>query len=156
CAACKCLRRKCPADCILAPYFPSWNPQRFAPVHNVFGAANMAKMLEQVPAHLRGQAADCMIFEAAMRMIDPVYGSAGIISKLQQQIKQMQIMKIQGEVALHQAQTILHLQQLGDKSNTDPGASRRADADSNNGQHYELDLDEFYVNFISSLNPKPF
>ncbi|CAM8906438.1 unnamed protein product [Rhodiola kirilowii] len=106
CAACKCLRRKCVMGCILAPYFPSTNPQRFASVHKVFGAANITKMLEQVPIHLRGQAADSMIFEAETRMKDPVYGSAGIISQLQQQIAHVQgeIMKIKGEIARHNAQ----------------------------------------------------
>ncbi|CAM8946888.1 unnamed protein product [Rhodiola kirilowii] len=106
CAACKCLRRKCVMGCILAPYFPSTNLQRFTSVHKVFGAANITKMLEQVPIHLRGQAADSVIFEAETRMKDPVYGSAGIISQLQQQIAHVQgeIMKIQGEIARHNAQ----------------------------------------------------
>lgn len=45
CAACKSLRRRCPPDCVLAPYFPSTNPERFSCVHKVFGASNITRML---------------------------------------------------------------------------------------------------------------
>ncbi|KAF7843136.1 protein MANNAN SYNTHESIS-RELATED 1-like isoform X1 [Senna tora] len=90
CAACKSLRRKCPQDCVLAPYFPSSNPQRFASVHKVFGAGNITKMLQQLPEHLRGEAAECMCIEASLRVEDPVYGCVRIVSQLQQQIIQTQ------------------------------------------------------------------
>ena len=46
CAACKYLRRICPSDCIFSPYFPSNNPRRFACVHRIHGASNVAKMLQ--------------------------------------------------------------------------------------------------------------
>jgi len=46
CAACKYLRRRCPKDCIFAPYFPPSNLERFVCVHKIFGASNVAKMLQ--------------------------------------------------------------------------------------------------------------
>ncbi|PQM34376.1 serine/arginine-rich splicing factor RS41 isoform X1 [Prunus yedoensis var. nudiflora] len=46
CAACKYLRRRCPSDCIFFPYFPPNNPERFASVHRIYGASNVAKMLQ--------------------------------------------------------------------------------------------------------------
>ena len=46
CAACKLLRRRCTRDCVFAPYFPPDEPQKFANVHKVFGAANVNKMLQ--------------------------------------------------------------------------------------------------------------
>jgi hypothetical protein len=46
CAACKYLRRRCDPDCVLAPYFPASHPQRYACVHHVFGASNVARMLQ--------------------------------------------------------------------------------------------------------------
>lgn len=46
CAACKYLRRRCSQDCILSPYFPPSNPRRFACVHRIFGASNVARMLQ--------------------------------------------------------------------------------------------------------------
>lgn len=51
CAACKLLRRRCARDCVFAPHFPPDEPQKFANVHKVFGAANVNKML-QVLSHL--------------------------------------------------------------------------------------------------------
>ncbi|GMG98198.1 hypothetical protein Nepgr_000038 [Nepenthes gracilis] len=80
CAACKFLRRRCSQDCIFAPYFPSSNPKRFSGVHKIFGASNVSKMLQQLPVHLRAEAAECMSFEATSRIRDPIYGCAGIIT----------------------------------------------------------------------------
>ncbi|KAJ6410744.1 hypothetical protein OIU84_007491 [Salix udensis] len=85
--SCKYLRRRCPSDCIFSPYFPSHNPQRFACVHRIHGACNVAKMLQQLPAeHLRAEAANSLYYEAQCRTRDPVYGCVGIISSLHQQI----------------------------------------------------------------------
>ncbi|XP_010278070.1 PREDICTED: LOB domain-containing protein 24-like [Nelumbo nucifera] len=106
CAACKSLRRRCPQDCTLAPYFPSTNPQRFACVHKIFGASNITKMLQQLPVHQRAVAADCISFEASSRVRDPVYGCVGIITQLHQLIlvAQRELAEIQGQVALYGAQ----------------------------------------------------
>ncbi|KAM7277092.1 hypothetical protein ACFE04_018958 [Oxalis oulophora] len=109
CAGCKFLRRKCSADCVLAPYFPPNNPQRFASVHRIFGASNVTKMLRQLPEHLRGDAADCMAFEASLRIADPVYGCVGIISHLQQQIFEVEneIARTRAEIAFQNAQQLV-------------------------------------------------
>ncbi|XP_075666039.1 LOB domain-containing protein 24-like [Castanea sativa] len=114
CAACKSLRRRCTKDCVLAPYFPPTNPQRFACVHKIFGASNITKMLEQLPVHLRPMAADCMSFEASSRVEDPVYGSVRIISQLQEKIieAQSELVKTNGEIAFHNAQQQLQQQQM--------------------------------------------
>ncbi|KAJ0971748.1 hypothetical protein J5N97_019707 [Dioscorea zingiberensis] len=45
CAACRKLHRRCNQDCVLAPYFPASQPEKFAQVHKVFGASNVIKML---------------------------------------------------------------------------------------------------------------
>jgi hypothetical protein len=45
CAACKYLRRRCHSDCIFSLYFPPNDPQRFASVHKIYGASNVAKIL---------------------------------------------------------------------------------------------------------------
>ncbi|CAN1167952.1 LOB domain-containing protein 1 [Linum perenne] len=90
CAGCKFLRRRCPQDCILAPYFPPSNPQRFAFAHKVFGASNVTKLLQAVPEGMRAIAADCISYEACLRVKDPVYGCAGIIYQLEKQIKEVE------------------------------------------------------------------
>ncbi|KAL7198580.1 hypothetical protein ACSBR2_020966 [Camellia fascicularis] len=102
CAACKSLKRKCSQDCILAPYFPANNSERFACVHKIFGASNVTKMLKQLPIQSRAEAADCMAIEASSRIQDPIYGCIKTIFELQQQIIQIhyEIAKIQCQTAL--------------------------------------------------------
>ncbi|KAH0465284.1 hypothetical protein IEQ34_005387 [Dendrobium chrysotoxum] len=99
CAACKYLRRRCSEDCILAPYFHPSNPYRFACVHKIFGASNIARMLQHLPVHKRAQAADAMAWEAYWRVQDPVYGSNAIIAHLQHEIS-----KAQNELEMTRAQ----------------------------------------------------
>lgn len=62
--------------------------------------------MQELGEHLRAEAADCMCFEASLRVKDPVYGCVGIISQLQHEIIQTQndIIKIKGEIAFHNAQ----------------------------------------------------
>ncbi|KAJ7944394.1 LOB domain-containing protein [Quillaja saponaria] len=91
CAACKFLRRKCTQECVFAPYFPPDNPKRFADVHKVFGASNVAKLLNELNASQRDDAVKSLAYEAEHRLRDPVYGCVGLISILQHKLKQMQI-----------------------------------------------------------------
>ncbi|KAG1348051.1 LOB domain-containing protein 4 [Cocos nucifera] len=90
CAACKLLRRRCAQDCIFAPYFPADEPQKFANVHKVFGASNVSKLLQELPAHHRSDAVSSLVYEANARVRDPVYGCVGAISSLQRQIESLQ------------------------------------------------------------------
>ncbi|XP_022740542.1 LOB domain-containing protein 36-like isoform X2 [Durio zibethinus] len=90
CAACKFLRRKCTQECVFAPYFPPDNPQKFANVHKVFGASNVAKLLNELNASQREDAVNSLAYEAEARLRDPVYGCVGLISILQHRLKQVQ------------------------------------------------------------------
>ncbi|XP_062158816.1 LOB domain-containing protein 24-like [Alnus glutinosa] len=101
CAACKYLRRRCHSDCIFSLYFPPNDPQRFASVHKIYGASNVAKILQQLPLTLRAQAAETLYFEAKCRIEDPVYGCVGIISQLYQQLHngESELAKTQAEIA---------------------------------------------------------
>ncbi|XP_031273564.1 LOB domain-containing protein 15-like [Pistacia vera] len=89
CAACKLLRRRCAEECPFSPYFSPHEPQKFASVHKVFGASNVSKMLMEVPESQRADAANSLVFEANLRLRDPVYGCMGAISTLQQQIQSL-------------------------------------------------------------------
>ncbi|CAL1408739.1 unnamed protein product [Linum trigynum] len=91
CAACKFLRRKCTPECVFAPYFPPDQPAKFASVHRVFGASNVAKLLNEIPAAQRDDAVNSLAYEAEARLNDPVYGCVGFISKLQHRLKQLQL-----------------------------------------------------------------
>ncbi|KAI3794079.1 hypothetical protein L1987_36704 [Smallanthus sonchifolius] len=91
CAACKFLRRKCTQECVFAPYFPPDQPQKFANVHKVYGASNVAKLLNDLPATQREDAVNSLAYEADARLRDPVYGCVGLISILQHRLKQVQM-----------------------------------------------------------------
>ncbi|XP_038994713.1 LOB domain-containing protein 24-like [Hibiscus syriacus] len=106
CAACRYLRRKCPPDCIFSPYFPPNVPQRFVSVHRIYGASNVAKLLQQLSPHLRAEAAESLCMEVQYRIEDPVYGCVGLISSLQQQIHdaEKQLAKTQAEIAFLKSQ----------------------------------------------------
>ncbi|CAN1221241.1 LOB domain-containing protein 36 [Linum grandiflorum] len=91
CAACKFLRRKCTQECVFAPYFPPDQPTKFASVHRLFGASNVAKLLNEIPAGQREDAVNSLAYEADARLRDPVYGCVGLISILQHKLKQLHI-----------------------------------------------------------------
>ncbi|EOY34664.1 hypothetical protein QUC31_018328 [Theobroma cacao] len=90
CAACKLLRRRCAEECPFSPYFSPHEPQKFAAVHKVFGASNVSKMLMEVPESQRADAANSLVYEANLRLRDPVYGCMGAIVTLQQQMQTLQ------------------------------------------------------------------
>ncbi|GMH13327.1 hypothetical protein Nepgr_015168 [Nepenthes gracilis] len=107
CAACKVLRRRCADKCVLAPYFPPTDPLKFAIAHKVFGASNIIKLLQDLPESQRADAVSSMVYEANARLRDPVYGCAGAICQLQEQVNELQ-----AQLAKAQAEMVnMHLQQ---------------------------------------------
>ncbi|CAL9131318.1 unnamed protein product [Musa acuminata var. zebrina] len=133
CAACKLLRRRCAQDCPFSPYFSPHEPQKFALVHKVFGASNVSKMLmvghsqlllfllmslqvlmqtlcvvvvvvkQEVPEPQRADAANSLVYEANLRLRDPVYGCMGAISALQQQVQALEaeLQAVRAEILKH-------------------------------------------------------
>ncbi|KAI3761965.1 hypothetical protein L1987_52388 [Smallanthus sonchifolius] len=101
CAVCKYFRRRCPPDCIFAPHFLNDNQQRFTCVHKIYGASNLGKLLQDTPMQLRAVAVESLYYEAKCRIQDPVYGCAGIIWSLHQQIQiaQSQLARARAEIA---------------------------------------------------------
>ncbi|KAG8378800.1 hypothetical protein BUALT_Bualt07G0022600 [Buddleja alternifolia] len=90
CAACKFLRRKCLPGCIFEPYFPPEEPQKFVNVHKIFGASNVAKLLNDLLPNQREDAVNSLAYEAEARVRDPVYGCVGAISFLHRQVERLQ------------------------------------------------------------------
>uniref|UniRef100_A0A0D9WD76 LOB domain-containing protein n=1 Tax=Leersia perrieri TaxID=77586 RepID=A0A0D9WD76_9ORYZ len=103
CAACKLLRRRCAQECPFSPYFSPLEPHKFASVHKVFGASNVSKMLLEVHESQRGDAANSLVYEANLRLRDPVYGCMGAILNLQQQVH-----ALESELAAVRAQIVSH------------------------------------------------
>ncbi|KAF2295191.1 hypothetical protein GH714_031999 [Hevea brasiliensis] len=56
----------------------------------VFGASNVAKLLNELSTAQREDAVNSLAYEAEERLRDPVYGCVGLISILQQRLKQLQ------------------------------------------------------------------
>ncbi|KAK4492007.1 hypothetical protein RD792_002795 [Penstemon davidsonii] len=106
CAACKILRRRCVEKCVLAPYFPPNDPLKFTTAHRVFGASNIIKFLQELPEPQRADAVSSMVYEANARLRDPVYGCAGAICQLQNQVNELQqhLAKAQAELVTMQFQ----------------------------------------------------
>lgn len=90
CAACKFLKRRCTPNCQFAPYFRSDEPKKFAKVHKVFGASNVSKILNEVPEDQREDTVNSLVFEAEVRLQDPVYGCIGAIASLQHKMAELQ------------------------------------------------------------------
>ncbi|KAJ3700943.1 hypothetical protein LUZ61_004648 [Rhynchospora tenuis] len=120
CAACRLLHRKCSPDCILAPYFPADQPNKFVIVHKVFGASNVAKMLQILADATREDAVKSLVYEANARLRDPVYGCTNTISYLQGCIQQLQsqLKSTQDQVIDSQEQNNLLLQVYKEMSHT--------------------------------------
>ncbi|KAJ1261912.1 hypothetical protein BS78_09G065200 [Paspalum vaginatum] len=103
CAACKLLRRRCAQECPFSPYFSPLEPHKFAAVHKVFGASNVSKMLLEVHESQRADAANSLVYEANLRLRDPVYGCMGAILSLQQQVQ-----ALESELAAVRAEIVRH------------------------------------------------
>ncbi|KAJ0975544.1 hypothetical protein J5N97_017509 [Dioscorea zingiberensis] len=103
CAACKLLRRRCAQECPFSPYFSPHEPQKFASVHKVFGASNVSKMLMEVPEPQRADAANSLVYEANVRLRDPVYGCMRAILALQQQVQALEaeLSAVRAEILKH-------------------------------------------------------
>ncbi|XP_068306908.1 LOB domain-containing protein 24-like [Pyrus communis] len=82
CAACKHQRKKCPEDCLLAPYFPSNHPTNFHNALKLFGVSRLAKLVTDLPPHLRTPAMSTIFVEADHRAKDPVGGCHAVVRSL--------------------------------------------------------------------------
>uniref|UniRef100_A0A453FU80 LOB domain-containing protein n=1 Tax=Aegilops tauschii subsp. strangulata TaxID=200361 RepID=A0A453FU80_AEGTS len=97
---------RCAHECPFAPYFSPHEPHKFAAVHKVFGASNVSKMLLEVPEAERADAASSLVYEANLRLRDPVYGCMGAISMLQQQVNALEaeLQAVRAEIFKHRSE----------------------------------------------------
>ncbi|KAI3806826.1 hypothetical protein L1987_22741 [Smallanthus sonchifolius] len=99
CAACRYQRRKCAADCILAPYFPHDHQRQFQNAHKLFGVSNITKIIRDLDPSQKDEAMRTIIYQADVRAHDPVGGCYRIIRELQRQIE---FSRAELEIVLHQ------------------------------------------------------
>ncbi|XP_034699419.1 LOB domain-containing protein 22-like [Vitis riparia] len=86
CASCKHQRKRCDSTCELAPYFPASKYREFQNAHRLFGVSNIQKILNAVEPEQRAAAAESLLLEGTFRREDPVYGSFGIVCKLESEL----------------------------------------------------------------------
>ncbi|MFQ6644360.1 hypothetical protein Gotur_017362, partial [Gossypium turneri] len=113
CLACKYQRRRCPADCSFAPYFPHDCEQQFKNMHKLFGMANVIKLIRTLKGPSKKDIAiRTIVVESDMRAKDPVGGCYRIIQELQHQIecKEAELDKIYYTIANCRAQNAHRLQ----------------------------------------------
>ncbi|KAL3653460.1 LOB domain-containing protein 21 [Castilleja foliolosa] len=107
CAACKFLKRRCTPNCLFAPYFRADEPNKFAKVHKVFGASNVSKILNEVPEDQREDTVNSLVYEAEVRLQDPVYGCIGAIASLQHKM-----VELQHDLILARARLATYIEQM--------------------------------------------
>ncbi|CAI9772216.1 unnamed protein product [Fraxinus pennsylvanica] len=90
CAACKALKRRCTPNCQFAPYFRKDEPKKFAKVHKVFGASNISKILNEVADEQREDTVNSLVYEAEVRLRDPIYGCIGAIASLEKKMVELE------------------------------------------------------------------
>lgn len=151
CAACKYQRRKCPPDCILAPYFPHDRQKQFLNAHKLFGVSNITKIIRNLDQAEKDIAMRTIIFQSDTRASDPVGGCYRIIRQLQREIdyakaeldlvhRQIAFCKTQAQAARlhqqqHQQQQIIQLAAVADATATDSSSSNP----NNNYDIFSLD-----------------
>jgi len=64
----------------LCSIFLRKKPQIFANIHKIFGATNVAKLINDLEPHQREDAVNSLAYEAEARLKDPVYRCVGAIS----------------------------------------------------------------------------
>ncbi|XP_013597302.1 PREDICTED: LOB domain-containing protein 35-like [Brassica oleracea var. oleracea] len=82
CAACEFMTGPCTLGngnaCVMAPYFPSTEPEKFDRVNKVFGVVNVYKILSRLEEPWQRQyAVNALCYEAEARIHDPIHGYLG-------------------------------------------------------------------------------
>ncbi|KAK9116916.1 hypothetical protein Sjap_015863 [Stephania japonica] len=109
CAACKYQRRKCSADCPLAPYFPPDQSKLFHSVHRLFGVSNVLKVLNHVNEDERPSAMHSIIHHARVRRDSPVHGYCAVIRALEHRIAQalLDLQLVRAQIAVSKQQLLV-------------------------------------------------
>ncbi|XP_027125803.1 LOB domain-containing protein 27-like [Coffea arabica] len=151
CAACKYQRRRCTADCPLAPYFPADQPKMFQNAHKLFGVSNILKILRELDPSQKLVAMKSIIYQSNIRDKYPVHGCLGIIQQLwyQIQLAEEELQAIHAQLALYRQ----HQQQEVSTGLTDSISQLHLGMapPSNALSHFHQDAPQNYDNTVSAL-----
>eukprot|EP00253_Pinus_taeda_P025489 PITA_25489 len=95
---CNMEKKECWDNCTILYHLASNDLHKFSVLHQVFGACNVIKLIQDLPADKRVDAVNSMVYEANARLQDPALGCVGEIQKLQ-----LQISDLQSEISTTQA-----------------------------------------------------
>ncbi|KAL9230244.1 hypothetical protein vseg_005622 [Gypsophila vaccaria] len=162
CAACKLLRRRCAQECPFSPYFSPHEPHKFASVHKVFGASNVSKLLMEVPESQRADAANSLVYEANVRLRDPVYGCMGAISALQQQLQvlQAELNAIRSEILKYKYRDNINLSNISINNTTNSSTTNNNNnninsnnnSNNNNNNNINNNATTSHLSFFSTTS----
>ncbi|KAB2026628.1 hypothetical protein ES319_D06G233500v1 [Gossypium barbadense] len=115
CLACKYQRRRCPAYCLFAPYFPHGHEQQLKNMHKLFGSGmvNVIKLVRTIEDPSKKDIAiRTIMVQSDMRAKDPVGGCYRVIQELQHQIEctQAELDQIYYTIAICRTQNAHRLQ----------------------------------------------
>lgn len=138
CAACKHQRRRCTADCVLAPYFPANQPDKFRDARRLFGVKSMLRLLRAAGPANRDVCMRTILYESVVRRQDPVHGCRGVIRDLENQLRDSFVVlaTLQQQLALHRGTAAIELHPPP-ASNNPHGASSTATASSLDGAAWQ-------------------
>ncbi|KAL3526480.1 hypothetical protein ACH5RR_011136 [Cinchona calisaya] len=142
CAACKYQRRKCSSECILAPYFPANQHKAFQNAHRLFGVSNIMKILKQLnTSEQKEEAMKSIKYESDMRERYPVYGCAGIICQLRQQLRLAieELHYVYSQLSPYR-EHFLNNQQLGSASHYSPHSQLQLGINNNSTPNFDAPL----------------
>ncbi|KAF8094106.1 hypothetical protein N665_0370s0041 [Sinapis alba] len=92
CTVCKLeMRKKCTQKCVFKPYLPADKPEKYSYLVKVFSIKKLVRYLNEVDPSNRQACVDSLCFEAEARLRDPVYGTVGIIYRLQRLLQHLQL-----------------------------------------------------------------
>jgi hypothetical protein len=117
-------KKECLNNCTILYRFASNDLRKFAILHQVFGACNVIKLIQDLSPDQRVDAVNSMVYEASARLQDPALGCTGIIYELQRQISvlESQITTTRGmiqKIRLQEAELLTSIPGFGTASEED-------------------------------------
>lgn len=138
-------KESCLDNCKILYRFASNDLHKFAILHQVFGACNVIKLIQDLPSDQIVEAIDSMVYEANARLQEPALGCTSVILQLQRQISELESQITSTQARIQK----IHCQQAELLAAFIPGFSSTSDEDDkwwrgSAAQHSRPVKDEIY------------
>lgn len=118
-------KESCLDNCKILYRFASNDLHKFAILHQVFGACNVIKLIQDLPSDQIVEAIDSMVYEANARLQEPALGCTSVILQLQRQISELESQITSTQARIQK----IHCQQAELLAAFIPGFSSTSDED---------------------------